>query len=103
MVDSFDVNVAKEYGIYCAILLEYIHARMNTHDGDRYWMRESVKTIHENIPYMSEKQIRSSLDKMVDGGILMVGNYNEDPHDRTKWYTFTRKGYSLKHKNVGGG
>ena len=100
MVDSFDVNVAKEYGIYCAILLEYIHARMNTHDGDRYWMRESVKTIHENIPYMSEKQIRSSLDKMVDGGILMVANYSKDLHDRTKCYTFTQKAYSLTCRNV---
>lgn len=100
MVNSFDVNVAKEYGIYCAILLEYIHARMNTHDGDRYWMRESVKTIHENIPYMSEKQIRSSLDKMVDGGILMVANYSKDLHDRTKCYTFTQKAYSLTYRNV---
>lgn len=30
MVDSFDVNVAKEYGIYCAILLETEKTRNST-------------------------------------------------------------------------
>ena len=61
------------------------------HDGE-YWIRTSVKELAEYFTYLTEKQIRTVLEKLRAGGFLKVSNYNEDPHDRTLWYTFGKVG-----------
>ena len=99
MNHSFDVAIAEEYGMTCAVILENLRFWIaknvangaHYHDG-RYWTYNSTKALTELFPYLTEKQIRASLDKLESAGIIMTGNYNTFSFDRTKWYAFTEKG-----------
>ena len=99
MEHSFDIEVAKEYGVNCAIILKNIYYwveknRANDkhfYDGS-YWTYNSIKAFNELFPYLSEKQIRSALEKLENEGLILTGNYNKKPYDRTKWYAISEKG-----------
>ena len=102
MYHFFDVDLAKEYGVNCAILLANFEYWINKnkanetnfYDG-RYWTFNSKKAFAELFPYLGEKQIRSALDKLINEGLIMTGNYNASAYDRTLWYAFTEKGESI--------
>lgn len=99
MNHSFDVEVATKYGVNAAILLQNIQFwcaknranGVNFHDG-LYWTYNSRKALAELFPYMSAKQIKSALDKLVEDGLVVVSNFNDDSRDRTLWYAVTEKG-----------
>lgn len=99
MIHSFDSDIAKEYGLVEAILLNYFQYwiakneanERNFYEG-RYWTYNSVKAFNELFPYLSPKKIRTALDHLVESELLMTGNYNADRHNRTLWYAFTEKG-----------
>lgn len=55
------------------------------HDG-KAWVYNSAKAWSELIPYMTEKQIRTALDKLKDAGIVAVRNLNQKQYDQTLWY-----------------
>lgn len=102
MTHSFDVEIATEFGVNCAILLNHIYFwveknRANErhfHEG-KYWTYNSINAYTELFPYMSDKQIRTSLKKLEDSGLISVGNFNQSAYDRTKWYALTEKGMSI--------
>lgn len=98
----FNVEIAKECGVNASILFSNIaywieHNKangINFHDG-YYWTFNSMKAFSELFPYFSEKQIKTALKKLEDDGLIMTGNYNKLPFDRTKWYAVTNKGYTI--------
>lgn len=102
MEHSFDINIAKEYGIQAAVLLKNIYFwiekskanEMNFFDG-YYWTYNSKKAFSDLFPYMTERQIDYALKKLIEEGILITGNYNKMAYDRTLWYAITKKGYSI--------
>lgn len=102
MNHSFDVEIAKQFGILEAVLMNHFIFWIeknrangkNYHDG-RYWTYNSTKAFQELFPYASRRQIERALNHLRDEGILMVGNYNENKYDRTLWYAFTEKGESI--------
>lgn len=99
MQHSFDVEIAEKYGVNCAIILNNLQFWIaknkangtNFHDG-RFWTFNSMKAFSELFPYMTSKQIRGALDTLRDEGLLITGNYNVKPYDRTLWYALTEKG-----------
>lgn len=99
MTHSFDVGVAKEFGVHAAVLLsnmEYWIAKneangKHQHDG-LIWTYNSRKAMEELFPYMSSRQIQYALDKLINEGIIVTGNFNESAYDRTLWYAITKKG-----------
>ena len=101
----FNVEVAKECGVNASILFTNIyfwveHNRANGanfHDG-AYWTFNSMKAFSELFPYLSQKQINTALKKLEDEKLIATGNYNKLPFDRTKWYSVTKKGYSVMQK-----
>lgn len=102
MEHSFDIKIAKEYGIAEAIILKHIYFWVNknalngkNHIDGRYWTYNSVKAFVEMFPYFNERQIRYTLGKLKDEGLIMVANHNNDPRDRTLWYTLTDKAFAL--------
>lgn len=105
MEHSFDIDIAKEYGIECAIMLKHLYFWIkkneaneeNFYDG-RYWTYNSVKAFSTLFPYMSERKVRYTLDKMEENGLIVVGNYNKSQYDRTKWYALTNLAYSILQK-----
>lgn len=102
MKHYFDIELAKKVGINAAILLENIAFwvreneanRRNYHDG-KYWTYNTKHALHEQFPYMSEKQISTALQKLIDAGYIVKGHYCEDARDRTLWYSLTDEGKAM--------
>ena len=90
---SFDIDLAQQYGVNEAIMLQnfiYWIAKnaangKNYHDG-RYWTYNSVAALVTLFPFWSYKQVRNILASLIKQGCLVEGNYNEMKYDRTKWY-----------------
>ena len=105
MQHSFDIDIAKEYGILEAILLNNMQFwiernkanETNYYDG-YYWTFNSTKAYTELFPYVTQRQIQNALKHLRDEGILQVGNYNKLTYDRTLWYAFTEKGKCIMQK-----
>lgn len=102
MKHYFDVDIAKKYGIQCAVILENLYFwieknkanERHFYDG-HYWTYNSKKAFSELLPYMTPKQIDYAIKKMVEAKILITGNYNKSAYDRTLWYAITNFGYSI--------
>jgi hypothetical protein len=99
MQHSFDIEVAKAYGIEEAVILNnlYFWIEKNRANGlhfydGYYWTYNSVKAFNELFPYMSAKKIKNALNHLIEEGILITGNYNKSAYDRTLWYALTQKG-----------
>ncbi len=102
MIHSFDVNIAKKYGIEEAILLNHLYFWIeknranNKHCYDGYyWTYSSKKAFTDLFPYLTERQVDYALKKLLDDGMIMKGNYNKSGYDRTLWYAITKNGYSI--------
>lgn len=104
MIHAFDVDIAAEYGVIEAILLEHIgywvtqNAANGTNFFDgKYWTFNSNKAFAKMFPYLTERQIRYSLEKLVAIELVETGCYNKTVFDRTLWYTLTEKGKQICH------
>lgn len=97
MEHKFNVEVAQKYGIEEAILLENIfwwcekNRANNAHiHDDKAWTYNSARAFSELFPYMSQSKIRRALIHLEEEGLIEIGNFNKDTHDRTQWYTVTK-------------
>ena len=102
MEHSFDIDIAKEYGILEAILLKHIYywIEKNKANGKhfyegKHWTYSSINAFAELFPYASAKKIRNSLNKLIELDLIETGNFNTLPFDRTTWYSLTEKGTSI--------
>lgn len=93
---QFSVEHAKQYGLREAVLIHNLHFWVahnyvnGTHTNDgRTWTYNSVHAFEDLFPYLTYKQIRTSLDALVTLCVLVRGNYNKKPSDRTSWFAFT--------------
>lgn len=102
MEHSFNVRIAEKFGVYAAIIIRNfvywialnIANGKHFHDG-RYWTYNSYEAMAELFPYLTKKQIRTTINKLVEAGILIRGNYNKAPFDHTTWYAFTDEGLAM--------
>ena len=105
MIHFFDTDIAQEYGVNAAILLQNIAYwcelneanEVNYYDGT-YWTYNSRKALSILFPYMSERQIGTAIQKLIDAGLVISGNYNKMPYDRTMWYALSKNGKSIMQK-----
>ena len=105
---SFCVEHAEAYGIECAILINHFQFWIgqnramgrNNYDG-RTWMYQTQKEIASIYPYWSEDVVYKIIKKLVDLNILIKGNYNKTPFDRTIWYAFQNEKMFTKPPNDG--
>lgn len=106
MEHRFQVELAMIYGIEEAVLIEnFVHwiqknkaNNKHYHDG-RYWTYNSAKAFSEQFPYMNESKVKRVLTRLVDMGVLLKGNFNENQYDRTCWYAFTDDGVAIVQKH----
>lgn len=95
MEHLFDIEIAKKYGVNAAIILRHLQFwiiknkahKKHFHDG-RTWTYYSVKALTKIFPYLTQKQVRSSLNLLTQKGIILKGNYNQKKNDKTSWYAF---------------
>ena len=102
MEHSFNVEIAKLYGIEEAVVLNnlFFWIRKNEaneqhfHDG-RYWTFNTNKALSSLFPYISESKMFRVLKHLEEEGIILKGNYNKEKWDRTCWYSLSDKGLLL--------
>ncbi len=103
MQHHFDIEVAAEYGIEAAVLINHFQfwivknaaSGKHQHDG-RTWTYNTAKAYAVLFPYMSEDKIKRLLRKLEELGVLVSGNHNKSHYDRTKWYAFKDEDKWLK-------
>lgn len=104
MKHVFDIEIARKYGIVAAIILENLGYwirrneanETNFHDG-YFWTYNSKRALTELFPYLTERQIGIAFQKLIDEGLVLTGNYNKNPMDRTLWYALSEKGKCILH------
>lgn len=99
MNHGFNVDIATQYGIAEAILLEHLSFWIAKNKADKtnffdgyYWTYSSTKALAELFPYMSPKSISRALHHLKEEGLVLFGNYNKSAYDRTMWYALTEDG-----------
>jgi DNA-binding PadR family transcriptional regulator len=106
MEHHFEVTIAKDYGIEEAIMLHYFYfwiARNaaneeNYHEG-LYWTYNTRGFYAEIFIYMSESKVYRVINRLIDEGLLVKGDYNTNRWKRPTWYALTLKGLEyLKEK-----
>lgn len=107
MQHYFDIDIAKKYGVNAAILLQNLghwirrnEANEKNYFDGNYWTFNSRRAYRELFPYMSERQINTAFQKLIDDGLVITGNYNKVAYDRTLWYALTQKGKSILHFDI---
>jgi uncharacterized phage protein (TIGR02220 family) len=94
MNHSFNIDIAKKYGVECAIILENMifwieknkANKKHFYEG-RYWTYNSGKAFSELFPYWSVHQIGRFLRELEAQGLVISGNFNKAGYDKTKWYS----------------
>lgn len=95
MIHCFEAEHAQNYGLLESILIHNFQHWItqnkangtNEHDG-RTWTYNSVRAYAEQFPYATPKQIRTALESLVERKVMMIGQYSENPANRSNWYAF---------------
>lgn len=94
------VDDAIEYGVNPALILANFRYWLNekktqkaSHKDGRVWYYNSRAGLTELHPYFSERQIRTAIDKLIESGIIITGNYNKKANDKTIWYSINEPQY----------
>lgn len=96
---AFDGDLAEKVGVNAAIVFAQVEhwvnwnriKERNLREG-KYWCYNSVREWKKYFPFLSEKQIRTALETLLNEGYLISGNFNTKGYDRTKWYTVSERG-----------
>ena len=102
MEHAFNTNVAKEYDVDIATILNNfkfwtianLADKRHIHDG-LCWTFNSIPAFCAIFPYWTRHQIEHLLNKCKKLGLIVSGNYNNHKYDRTRWYALTGKAYQL--------
>ena len=95
---SFDIMIAQKLGVNEAIIIRNIqfwidkNKANNKHYYDgRYWTYNSISAFCEIFPFWTRDQIRYILKKLTEKEILISGNFNKNPYDKTLWYSLNEE------------
>lgn len=93
---SFDIDVAKAYGVNEAILIKNLQfwimknrAEHKNENTGRTWTYNTIQGFASLFPFWTIHQVRYTLDSLEKQGVIITGNYNRTAYDRTKWYAFS--------------
>lgn len=95
-------DIACAYGLDVAVFVHNIvywvkknaANRSNFIDG-RYWTHNSMDAFAQLYPMWSKDQVKRIIAKARDHGLILIGEYNDNPYLRTKWYSPSDKLLSL--------
>lgn len=107
MNHHFNTEIAKQYGLEEAILLENLYFwvkknkanNQNYHNG-YYWTYNSVKAFNELFDYITPSKISRALKNLEVNGLVKSGCFNTNKYDHTKWYTVTEKAKAFFENDV---
>lgn len=95
---GFNILIAQKLGVNEAIIIrnfQYWIAKNKANEKNfcdgRYWTYNSIGAFCKIFPFWSRDQIRYTLKKLTEKGILVSGNYNKNPYDKTLWYSLNEE------------
>ncbi len=91
---GFNTELAKKIGLNESIMIRHFQYwidknkanKKNCYDG-KYWTYNSIAAFCDIFPFWTKDQIRYTLKKLTDKNILITGNFNKNPYDKTLWYS----------------
>lgn len=91
---GFNVEIAQKLGVNEAIIIRNFQYWLqknkannaNFYEG-RFWTYNSIAAFCKIFPFWTERQIRNILKNLTDSKILIKGNFNKNPYDKTIWYS----------------
>ena len=106
MKHYFNVDVASDVGVNAAIVFErmvfWISHNKKTGKNfkdDTFWTYSTQADIAEQFEYLTVKQCRTAIDKLIENEYIKTGNYNRHKYDRTRWFALTEKGERIVQKS----
>lgn len=104
---AFDVGIATKVGIHSAIVFNHIVYWLNFNANKKnaemiegkYWMYETQKDIANSMGYLTEDEVQKAIKKLLEAGLLIKGNFNKNPFDKTNWYTVFDQNIFLNKNN----
>lgn len=106
MQHTFDSENAKKFGLKEAIIIEYFkhhilkkHPSIKLYDAKRF-LKASCPTLHKAFYFFSERTIHKALASLVDQGVLVAADLNDDPFDKAFWYAFKNEGKFIDYKDL---
>lgn len=57
-------------------------------------MYATKKEIAQQFQYLTIKQTRTAIEKLIENDFIKLGRFNRHKYDRTSWYGLTEKGES---------
>lgn len=105
MTFAFDENIAAEYGVNEAIMLNEISlwVKLNTANKrnyyeDRYWTYNSITALNEVFHFWSRETIKRVLSHLKDEGLILTSSFSDDKFKRVNYYTLSDLGMELMWK-----
>lgn len=90
---SFNLEVAKKYGVDEAILIHSLafwvkknRANNKNHHEGRWWTYNTLAALGKLFPFWSKRQLERITASCKASGALFSGNYSTNRQDRTVWY-----------------
>lgn len=104
---SFNAGIAKICGVNASIVYNHIlyWLRQNIRNprcwiDDKIWMYESLPAISEFFGFLSEKQVRSAIDSLIEHKLIEKSNFHPNKFNRICWYTVTDISLVLSVKEI---
>lgn len=92
----FNPFIAKKYGIIEAILINSFifwtrtnAAKEENYHDERFWCYGTPQYFNKFFVYLTPRQIKYALKKLVDCNALVIGNFNKKGYDKTAWYSLS--------------
>jgi hypothetical protein len=102
---TFSVNLATTLkSAHDAIILQHFWFWHQNNDGKEHamkddhpypWTYNTISKIAEIFPYMTEREVRLSIQRLEEHGYIIVSSFNKFKFDKTKWYALTEKSVSV--------
>ena len=100
MERSFNVEIAKAFGVKEAIIVEFLLSEMGKREPPFFydgtlWARLSVAEIEKELRFLTEREIRYAIQHLIKADVLRTGHFNLYPQDRTLSYGLTSHGLDI--------
>lgn len=89
----FDPEIAAETGVNAAAVYQHVKWLIERNDkrgqcvrDGVVWAFRSAAQVARALPYLSERQSRTALRKLVETGLLVTGDYSKKSCCKAKWY-----------------
>lgn len=87
-------RVAVKVGLAASVIYAHIcywirknKANENHFYNGKYWTYNSMKAFASYFPELTEKQVRTALEKLIQANLIESANFNKTGYDRTLWYS----------------